>query len=157
MRKEARKLVNLYPTPFGCLVGDDADKAEATEVLKNSIMCHVKYIQSENRRRKSNQSNSEDSGTPKVARFTKSQNYALPEDRDLPNELQDGETPETQEAKRKIMVDMDSTGEAVNFASVKKLMMETYCSQRKDIHRRLIMEKLLKNWPFIGNVGFILL
>jgi len=147
--------VNTYPTSFGCLIKDAADKAECSLTLSNSIYNHIRYIKAENKRKPPSSNLLDTPTTTKVRRFSKSHNYGLDESRDLPNELQDGETPETQEAKRSLMVEMDSSGEAVNLTSVKKMMMETYSSQRKDIHERLIMEKLLQRWPFIGRVCFL--
>jgi len=146
VRSEALKVVKACPTSMGCLMKDDADIQEATETLTNSLMGHIQYINSETRK----------TGTTASAkrrkRFFKAENYGLDFNRDLPNDLPDGETPETQESKRALMVTAYNSGDPPNWPSIKKMMDETYCGQRHDVHERLSMEVFLKRWPFIGKV-----
>lgn len=128
---------------------DDADIVEAALALCNSLLSHSFYVSSLLKaKRPSN--NSEPS--PSKRRFSKSQSNGLDPERDHPNSLPDAETLETQEAKRLLMVKMETSGMPLNWNVIKKLMAETYCSQRTDIIDQLSMEKLLPRWPFIGKV-----
>lgn len=72
----------------------------------------------------------------------------------MPNSLPEGETCETQESKRMLMVSLGNSGAPINWSSVIKMMSETYYSQRGDINDQLSMEKLSR-WPFIGKVCFL--
>lgn len=128
-------------------MADDTDLSEAAASLASSIRHHIFYT---NSLLKEKQSSSD--GTPAKRRFSKSQSNGLDPERDNPTSLPDGETLETQEAKRLLMVEMETSGSSVNWTVISKLMSETYCSQRSDINEGLAMDKLLKRWPYIGKV-----
>lgn len=139
-------------------MSDEKDINEASEVLCNSILGHIRYVKETERTRRKRRvqsagANSDDEDNPnlKLNKMSAAECYALESDRDLPNNLPLGETPEKQETSRLFLVRMSNESN-VNMVSVKKIMEETYYSQRVDINSSLNMEQLLERWPFLGEV-----
>ncbi|XP_034233347.1 uncharacterized protein LOC117640668 [Thrips palmi] len=86
--------------------------------------------------------------------FSKRQCHGLASERDLPTDFPDGETKESQENKRLQMVKMFETCE-VNKKLLRTLMDQTYVAQRLTINALNNMQRILKDWPFIGKYRFL--
>ncbi|XP_046417817.1 uncharacterized protein LOC124178463 [Neodiprion fabricii] len=82
-------------------------------------------------------------------RFSVRENFGINKDMDLPNELPEDETVDSQKEKQKRMQQMAETGE-IDMRLVIQFMIKTYPSQRASIAQGLNMEDIIKLWPFIG-------
>lgn len=149
----ATRIVEAHPTSLGCILRDETETLEAAENLCNSIVNHIRYMQSLERERKRKLLGDAAVGRKrkKSDNFSRAQNFALCPNRDLPSELPQGETKQTQEAKRIVLVEMNSQGQR-ELAAISKIMSETYVTIRMDINKKMRIEALLKRWPFIGMV-----
>lgn len=151
--REASQIVKKFPTSMGCLMKDDTDLSDASISLKDEIIKHARYtIQCERDARRKRLGEPAGKKRRKCDNFTKAQNFGLDASRDLPEDLPLGETNQSQEEKRKGLVEINSSGESFDIQKVLALMKGTYVWQRIDINKKMSMETLLKRWPFIGLV-----
>lgn len=131
----------------------DALASETTEKsekgLAYQIYDHIKYKQRLDRKKRKTPSTS----VSQLRNFSRGQNAGINPERDLPTSFPDGETRESQEAKRiKIMTDGPSG--ALNGKAIVKLMRETYVLQRFAIHNKKTFADMLVDWPYFGRVMY---
>lgn len=123
--------------------------SQGKEALANQIYNHCRHLSKLKNKRKSS-GGSLDGAT--FHSFNKRQNCGVEQERDLPSELPDGETKDSQEKTRLSLKEIHASG-CYNGKEVKRLMALTYVTQRAAINKKLRMDQLLEQWPFFGNVS----
>jgi len=135
-------MVKRYPAAL-----KDSHCEEGHEGLAVQLARSVDYL---NRRQIDNAKTSEPQ--KKRAKFTKKQMYGIDANQFRPASLPAEKTEEMQAKKEALLAAFKR--HPVDYKKVAKDMKDTFVAQRDTVvHRNLIVEAVLKEWPFLGKVS----